>query len=141
MNHRLVKLTPQQAVLACLTLVVAADGAPSDEEQQIVARLLAATPALGTDKEDTQNLGLELALDILSASEGVETLLELAAQALTPGAQALAYALAADFVLLNGQLAPEEMRVLDLLAETFALNRLTRAAIDSAAHIRLSTTL
>ena len=129
------KFTGPQAVLACLILVMAADGAPSKGERALLARLCA-TPHLATISAAAQTDFEPLALDILSAADGVDTLLELAMPALTPPMRQLAYALAADFVLANNQLTPEEMRVLDILAESCKIDRLTRAAIDRAAQIR-----
>jgi hypothetical protein len=43
--------------------------------------------------------------------------------------------------MLNARIAPEEMRLLDILAENFRLDPLTRAAIDTAAQIRLAPEL
>ena len=44
--------------------------------------------------------------------------------------------LCADFIAQNGNVSPEEMRLLERLGETLALDRLSRAAFDRAAQAR-----
>ena len=141
MSNAIPQLNPHQAMLACLTLVMAVNGAPSTKARALLMRLCAATRgfAIIIEKDTIQNEAQmeAMTLDILSAPDGMNTLLELATPVLTMEARQLTYALAVDFVLANNKLTPEEMRVLDILADTFKLDKLTRAAIDRAAQIRL----
>ena len=118
----------------CLLAVAQADGPVCARELALIARLVD-TPETG----DTSSLAL--ARDLLGAEDGLESGLVLACAALDRARCAQAYALAADFVMLNAQITPEEMRLLDILAENFRLNPLTRAAIDTAAQIRLAPEL
>ena len=118
----------------CLLAVAQADGPTCARELALIARLVD-TPETG----DTSSLAL--ARDLLGAEDGLESALVLVCAALDRARCAQAYALAADFVMLNAQITPEEMRLLDILAENFRLNPLTRAAIDTAAQIRLAPEL
>ena len=118
----------------CLLAVAQADGPICARELAVIARLVD-TPETG----DTSSLAL--ARDLLGAEDGLESGLVLVCAALDRARCAQAYALAADFVMLNAQITPEEMRLLDILAENFRLNPLTRAAIDTAAQIRLAPEL
>jgi hypothetical protein len=118
----------------CLLAVAQADGPVCARELALIARLVD-TPETG----DTNSL--VLARDLLGAEDGLESGLVLVCAALDRARRAQAYALAADFVMLNAQITPEEMRLLDILAENFRLNPLTRAAIDTAAQIRLAPEL
>jgi hypothetical protein len=118
----------------CLLAVAQADGPVCARELALIARLVD-TPETG----DTSSL--VLARDLLGAEDGLESGLVLVCAALDRARRAQAYALAADFVMLNAQITPEEMRLLDILAENFRLNPLTRAAIDTAAQIRLAPEL
>jgi hypothetical protein len=127
-------LNPQAAVMFCLLAVAQADGPVCARELALIARLVD-TPETG----DTNSL--VLARDLLGAEDGLESGLVLVCAALDRARRAQAYALAADFVMLNAQITPEEMRLLDILAENFRLNPLTRAAIDTAAQIRLAPEL
>ena len=118
----------------CLLAVAQADGPVCARELALIARLVD-TPETG----DTSSLAL--ARDLLGAEDGLESGLVLVCAALDRARRAQAYALAADFVMLNAQITPEEMRLLDILAENFRLNPLKRAAIDTAAQIRLAPEL
>ncbi len=118
----------------CLLAVAQADGPVCARELALIARLVD-TPETG----DT--ISLALARELLGAEDGLESGLVLVCAALDRARRAQAYALAADFVMLNAQITPEEMRLLDILAENFRLNPLTRAAIDTAAQIRLAPEL
>ena len=118
----------------CLLAVAQADGPVCTRELALIARLVD-TPETG----DTSSLAL--ARDLLGAEDGLESGLVLVCAALDRARCAQAYALAADFVMLNAQITPEEMRLLDILAENFRINPLTRAAIDTAAQIRLAPEL
>ena len=118
----------------CLLAVAQADGPVCARELAVIARLVD-TPETG----DTNSL--VLARDRLGAEDGLESGRVLVCAALDRARRAQAYALAADFVMLNAQITPEEMRLLDILAENFRLNPLTRAAIDTAAQIRLAPEL
>ena len=118
----------------CLLAVAQADGPVCARELELIARLVD-MPETG----DTSSLAL--ARDLLGAEDGLESGLVLVCAALDRARCAQAYALAADFVILNAQITPEEMRLLDILAENFRLNPLTRAAIDRAAQIRLAPEL
>ena len=127
-------LSPRGAVMFCLLAVAQADGPVCARELALIARLVD-TPETG----DTSSLAL--ARDLLGAEDGLESGLVLVCAALDRARCAQAYALAADFVMLNAQITPEEMRLLDILAENFRINPLTRAAIDTAAQIRLAPEL
>ena len=118
----------------CLLAVAQADGPVCARELELIARLVD-MPETG----DTSSLAL--ASDVLGAEDGLESGLVLVCAALDRARCAQAYSLAADFVMLNAQITPEEMRLLDILAENFRLNPLTRAAIDTAAQIRLAPEL
>ena len=118
----------------CLLAVAQADGPACARELELIAQLVDTLAA-----SDTSSLAL--ARDLLGAEDGLESGLVLVSAALDRARCAQAYALAADFVMLNAQITPEEMRLLDILAENFGLNPLTRAAIDTAAQIRLAPEL
>ena len=131
-------ISPQTAVGFCLLAVAQADGPVCDRELDLIVRL-AEMPK--TDEEAGVVTMLALARELLGAEDGLESGLVLICGALNVARRAQAYALAVDFVMLNAQIAPEEMRMLDILAENFRLDPLTRAAINSAAQIRLAPEL
>ena len=127
------------AIMFCLLAVAHADGPVGACELDLIGRLV---KTCRTGEEAHEKTGdaasLALARELLSAEDGLESGLVLVCAALDTARCAQAYALAADFVMLNARIAPEEMRLLDILAENFRLDPLTRAAIDTAAQIRLA---
>ena len=135
-------LSANTAVMFCLLAVAQADGPVGARELDLIARLVETCRNGGEAHGKTEGVAsLPLARELLGAEDGLESGLVLVCAALNAAGRAQAYALAADFVMLNAQIAPEEMRMLDILAENFRLDPLTRAAIDTAAQIRLAPEL
>ena len=135
-------LSSNTAVMFCLLAVAQADGPVGVHELDLIARLVRTCCKAGEAFGKTGEVAsLALARELLGADGGLESGLVLVCEALDTARCAQAYALAADFVMLNARITPEEMRLLDILAETFRLDPLTRAAIDTAAQIRLAPEL
>ena len=135
-------LSANTAIVFCLLAVAQADGPVGARELDLIARLVETCPTAGEANGKTgDTASLALARELLGAEDGLESGLVLVYAALDTARCAQAYALAADFVMLNARIAPEEMRLLDILAENFRLDPLTRAAIDTAAQIRLAPEL
>ena len=132
-----IRLTPQQASLACLYVLAACDGVPSSTELALIDTLAVNAACLANMAATDRVASLALARDLADAPDGLETLLDLCAQALTNDHDGqIAYAQAVEFVACHGQVSPEEMHLLDLIANRLAVDKLTRAAIETAAQLR-----
>ncbi len=131
-------LTPPEAALASLTLMALGGGGAMRDTRAIIGALLGATPALHILSSATIDRTIIWVGEMLTASDGLDVLLDLICHHTGGPQQATIYALAADFVVRHGRITPEEMRLLDLFAEAFHLDRLTRAAIDTGARLRLA---
>ena len=130
------------AIRFCLLAVAQADGPVAACELDLIARLVETCRTGGEAHGKAGDAAsLALARELLGAEDGLESGLVLVCATLDTARCAQAYALAADFVMLNARVAPEERRLLDILAENFRLDPLTRAAIDIAAQIRLAPEL
>ena len=135
-------LSAETAIVFCLLAVAQADGPVGVRELDLIAHLVETCRNGGEAFGKTgDTASLALARELLGAEDGLESGLVLVCAALDTARCAQAYALAADFVMLNARITPEEMRLLDILAENFRLDPLTRAAIDTAAQIRLAPEL
>jgi len=86
-----------------------------------------------------RDVTLAVTRDIVDAAEGVDTLLEIIATSLSDKQSAAVYMLCADFIAQNGNVSPEEMRLLERLGEALAIDRLSRAAFDRAAQARAAS--
>lgn len=130
-------LSARGACIACLAFVAAADAKMSKAEYALIATIL----------EGETESDIAITLDLLAAEGGVDALFEMVALALieentiSPLTKAAkAYTLCAEFVVRNGKHTPEEIRALELLGEQLRIDRLTRAAIDTAMRIRFLST-
>ncbi len=131
----MISLSPREAALSCLYMAARVNGAMSDNDQQLIEAVIAATPALsGQDSAHDQSHFQRLQV-LLDADEGLETVLELIEAAQGDGE--LLYALTVDFIVRRARISAAEMRLLDILAGRFNLAPLTRAAIDTATRIRM----
>ena len=86
-----------------------------------------------------RDAALAVTRDIVDVAEGLDTLLEIVAASLSNKQSATVYMLCADFIAQNGNVSPEEMRLLERLGETLAIDRLSRAAFDRAAQARAAS--
>lgn len=125
-------MSPQDAVLAALELARRLCRVPA----AVLAAEAAAAKPLGAAAADRLALMAPLIADIIDAPDGFETALDIIAAAVPPAQIATAYALTADFIAAHGSATPEEMRYLEKLGDSLRLNRLTRAALDTAARAR-----
>ena len=77
--------------------------------------------------------------ELLAGENGFEATLSAIRSALPTRLRETAYAIACDLVAVDGEASQEELRVLELLRDRFALDRLTAAAIERAARARFQT--
>ncbi len=129
--------TSQDAIILCLLAAAAVDGTPQNSEILLIEAIASTTPALAQENSENYARMMEIGLALLGGPEGLESMFSLATRQLSPRERATCFAIVVEFVCRNGQVSPEEMRYLDLLADHFRLDRLTRAAIEQAARIRL----
>lgn len=129
--------TAQDAIILCLLAAAAVDGTPQNSEVLLIEAIASTTPALAHESSENYARMMEIGLALLGGPEGLESLFSLATRQLSSSERATCFAIVVEFICRNGQIAPEEMRYLDLLADHFRLDRLTRSAIEHAARIRL----
>lgn len=124
-----ISFSAQDGALAALALLAALE--PDAEES--LAAFLPLCPQIDAARAA---LMVPLINDMASAPDGVEAVLDLIADALPAALADTVYLLAADYVSACGTSLPEQMRLLERLAEAIRLDRLTRAALDRAALAR-----
>ena len=124
-----IALSAKDAALAAVALLAALE----PEAEESLAAFLPVCPQLDASRAF---FIVPLITDMARAPDGIEAVLEVIADALPPAMAATAYLLAAEFVSAWGTHLPEQMRLLERLGEAIKLDRLTRAALDSAALAR-----
>lgn len=123
------KFSPQEAAIAALCVAQKLAGCDDAALHAFLDRHTSLADA-------PRDAALAVTRDIVGAAEGLDTLLEIVAASLSDKQSATVYMLCADFIAQNGNVSPEEMRLLERLGETLALDRLSRAAFDRAAQAR-----
>lgn len=129
-------MTPQESLIYTMVLVAAADRELKNIEAARLQSLVGHLPAFrGFDVEKLPKVTAACA-KLLGSKNGLERTLA-AIKKDTPARLAdTAYALACDMAAADGKAGLEEMTLLDMLADTLNINRLTQAAIQHAAGAR-----
>ena len=126
----------QDALLAAMILTAAADGAVTGEERLAIAAQAARLPAFdGLDERRIGDMGAVIA-EVLNEEDGVDQVTRLMCETLPPHLRETAYALACDVAAADGEIALEEMRLLEIIRHELGIERLAAAAIERAAKAR-----
>ncbi|HWJ88995.1 MAG TPA: tellurite resistance TerB family protein [Pelagibacterium sp.] len=129
------QLTPADALVHVMVITAVSDKDVNDHELDRFAALigrwpvfetfdLARLPEVATSCVDTVN------------KAGLDALLGQIAETLEPRLQETAYALAVEIATVDLTLNQEELRMLEMIRDAFAIDRLTTAAIEASARIR-----
>lgn len=131
-----VRLTPQEALIYAMITTSAVDKRITDDElSRIGSIVMQLPPFLEYDKDwlidEAQECG-----KVMAKPDGLKLVLELIRQALPEPLHETAYVLCAEVAATDLKVRLEEVRFLEMLAETLRLDRLTTAALERAAKAR-----
>ena len=129
-------LNPQSTLIYVMVVLSASDASMSDAELQRIGALVRSLPAFRGFQEDKIIPVARECASILQERDGLDAVLGLAREALTPRLRETAYALALEIALAEAPVHPEENRVLQRLRTTLEIDRLTAAALEKAALVR-----
>lgn len=124
------------ALVYVMVIVSAADREMTDAELRAIGEEVQRLPVFRD--YDVGNLARAAAdcAAILQDEEGLDTVLGIVQGALPESLRETAYALACDIAVADGKLSQEELRVLQMIRNRLALDRLHTAAIERAARAR-----
>ena len=129
-------LNPQSALIYVMVVVSASDARMSDAELHAIGDIVRSMRVFeGFDENKIIPVSKECAA-ILQEREGLNAVLGLVKEALSPHLRETAYALALEIALADAPVLPEENRVLQLLRTEFEIDRLVAAALERAALVR-----
>ena len=129
-------LSPQDALVAVMVTVSAADLNMTDRELASIRAILDVLPVFaGYDRSRVGRVS-DLVGDLLEEEEGLDAILGLVRAALPENLRETAYALACDVAAADGRVALGEMRFLELLRDELRVGRLAAAAIERGARAR-----
>lgn len=124
------------ALIHLMIVAASSDSDMTDRELTRIQALIGRLPVFeGFDKSRFTNVANECA-DLLNGPGGLDHVLDAAVNALPAKLQDTAYALAVEVAAVDLHVEQEELRFLEMLRDRLALDRLTTAAIETAARAR-----
>jgi len=124
------------ALVYVMVVVSASDGSMSDRELHAIGDLTKRLPVFKGFDHDRLLATAQDCTAILQEPDGLQAVLGLAKEALTPPLRETAYWLALEIALTDSQVALEEVRLLDTIRRALGLDRLVAVALERAAHAR-----
>ena len=127
---------PQDALVATMILTAAADSRMSARETEAITAMVGLLPAFrGFDPARVSEIS-SIVLQMLQEDDGIEQILDLIDGSLPETLRETAYALACDVAAADGQVALEEIHLLEIMRHHLAVDRLSAAAIERGARAR-----
>ena len=124
------------ALIYVMVVVSASDGAMTDRELHAIGEVVKTLPVF-RDFDSTRLIAVsQECAAILSEQDGLDAVLGLVKEALTPHLRETAYVLGLDIALVDSRVRLEEVRILDILRHTLEIDRLAAAALERAAQAR-----
>jgi tellurite resistance protein len=124
------------ALIFTMVLISAAEGVMTDAELEAIGRQVRYLPVFrGFDHDRLTTVGRNCA-ELLRREDGLDLACDMIAEALSQPLRETAYALACDVAAADGDLADEELNLLELLRRRLKVDRLVAAAIERATHAR-----
>lgn len=129
-------MSPQDALVAVMVAVSAADEQMRTSELVAITRLVGFMPIFaGYDTERLSRVSRTV-IDLFEDEEGLDALFGLIRDALPERLNETAYALACDVVSADRILSEMELRMLEEVRDQLNIDRLHAAAIEWAARVR-----
>lgn len=129
-------MSPQDALIAVMMLVSAADRNMTDSELREIVATIDVIPALKNYDRDRIAQVSTTVVELLQQEDGIETLLGLVKTALPARSLETAYALACDVAAADGEIQLEEARLLEMIRYELDIERLIAAGIERGSRAR-----
>lgn len=124
------------ALIYTMVLVSAADSDMTDSELLRMGQILTSLPVFDDyDNKTLTDITAECA-GLLSADDGLDTVIDIIRDALPRKLRETAYAIACDVAAADGKASQEELRLLELLRHRLDVDRLVAAGIERGARAR-----
>jgi len=128
--------SPQDALVAVMVAVSAADETVNSKERESISRIVNYLPVFSNYNADRIPMVYQIVYDLLEELDGLDALFGLVRDALPEGVEETAYALACDVAASDGNLKQSELRILEEIRYELKLDRLHAAAIERGARAR-----
>jgi tellurite resistance protein len=131
--------THHAALIYTMVLMAAADREMTDAEMATIGDMVAHLPVFRDYDRSKIASTAAGCIDLLSAENGLDKLLQDIKKSLPEKLRETAYVLACDVAAADGKVTQEEARLLELLRFALSIGRLPAAAIERAAKARHTT--
>ncbi len=128
----------QAALIYTMVLASAADTDMTDAELQIIGDIVNHLPVFRDYDRKRLTKDLKECAQLLGKDDGLEVVLKAVKRALPQRLRETAYALACDVAAADGEASQEELRLLEILRDRFAVDRLIAAGIERGARARFA---
>lgn len=118
------------ALIYTMVLVSAADARMTDEELQTIGDIVKHLPVFRDYDPELLVTTAESCAEMLDQDEGLEAVVGLIKQSLTPPLRETAYALACEIAAVDGKADQEELEMLVILRQSLDIDRLIAAGIE-----------
>ena len=131
-------LTPHEALIYIIITTSAADGRITELEMREIADLVDRMPVFSGFTTDSIPALAEACVTLLGEDEGmgIDRLLDVVKQSLTPLLYETAYALAVEITAVDLVAEQEELRFLEMMRDVLEIDMLVAAAIERSARVR-----
>lgn len=128
--------TPHDALIYIMVTMSAADRDMTDSELSKIGNIIRTLPVFKEYDSEQLVAAASRCTEILQEDDGLDQILDQAYESLPTNLRETAYALAVDVAAADLHLEQEELRLLQILRDRFALDRLACAAIERGARAR-----
>jgi tellurite resistance protein len=132
-------VTPHDALIYVMVTMSAVDSTMTDNELMKIGDIVQTLPIFKDYDRETLITTSRAASAILAKEDGLDTLLDIVADALPRKYHDTAYALAVEVAAVDLSVAQEELRFLQILRDRLNLDKLTIAALERSATARYRT--
>lgn len=129
-------LTPEDALVAVMVAVSAADSRLATSELLAINRIVNHLPIFASYDDSRIAVVSQVVYDLLEEEDGLDALFGLVRDALPRSINETAYALACDVAATDGTLRQTELRILEEIRYELDIDRLHAAAIERGARAR-----
>jgi hypothetical protein len=129
-------LDPHGALIYTMVIVTGAESRISATERNIIGDIVGHLPIFNGFDRNKLATHLNDCAELLTREDGLEATLDAIKAALPARLRETAYAIACDLIASDGAATQDELQVLELMRDSFEIDRLIAAAIERGTRAR-----
>lgn len=129
-------LDPHGALIYTMVIVTGAESRMGAAERNIIGDIVGHLPVFHGFERGKLSRHLNDCAEMLSCEDGLEATLAAIKAALPARLRETAYAIACDLIASDGSATQDELQLLELMRETFEIDRLIAAGIERGTRAR-----